>query len=242
MAALRSAGRTGATAILAGLLLCAAAGAEPPAERLARHALGRADAAERLGLCLQDHARTLKGLAERLLAAEDAAEREVLRAELRAAHRALDECLPPAPGGQPRCNPLPPAHLTPPPRSAAPAGALRLQVVAVDPGMAAASHGDARTRSLRRALSRQLEAARPRLLGCYRPALARDPALAGAAVFKLSFAAGGRVETAKLLSTSLANVSVAGCTGQRLEALRFAADRTPAGATAVVKLGFAPAD
>jgi len=94
MAALRSAGRTGATAILAGLLLCAAAGAEPPAERLARHALGRADAAERLGLCLQDHARTLKGLAERLLAAEDAAKREVLRAELRAAHRALDECLP----------------------------------------------------------------------------------------------------------------------------------------------------
>jgi hypothetical protein len=229
-------------AISGALLLCTAADAEPPAERLGRHALGRADAAERLGLCLQDHARTLKDLAEQLLAAEGAAQRESLRAELRAAHRALDACLPPAPDGQPRCNPLPPARLAPPRRPAAPAGALRLKVVAVDPGMAAASHGDARTRSLRDELNRRLEVARPRLLGCYRPALARDPALAGAAVFKLSFAAGGRVETAKLLSTSLANVSVAGCTGQRIEALRFAADSVPAGATAVIQLGFAPAD
>ena len=99
MAALCCSSSTTATAVLASLLLCTAAGAEPPAERVARHALGRADAAERLGLCLQDHARTLKGLAEQLLAAEDAAGRRALRAELRAAHRALDACLPPAPGG-----------------------------------------------------------------------------------------------------------------------------------------------
>ena len=180
-------------------------------ERLARHALGRADAASRLSACLATRGAELKAVAEALLKETDPDKRESLKAQLDAAHLALTRC----PG------PLPPAEVGGAP-DRVPAARLRVNVLQVEPAGKKAP------------LQKWIEDHQQRLLACYLPAAARDPLLAGKATYKLSVGPGAGV---RLLSTSLANMSVAHCAARALGDLKAPAALGPK-LSATVRLVF----
>ncbi len=193
--------------------------ADPPSpvgpERLARHALGRAHAAEQRSACLATKAAALKAVGEALLDERDPHEQTALKAELAAAHQALTRCL----------APLPPAEVSGPP-DRVPGTELHVQVLKMEPGAGKV------------ALQRWVEGAQRQLLACYLPAAARDPLLSGKATFKLIWGPGARVPGARLLSTSLANLSVAQCAARQLADLGITPDLGPKG-QATVRLVFA---
>lgn len=201
-------------------------GPTPPVgpDRLARHALGRADAAGKLAGCLKTRAADLKAVAEAMLAERDPKKARAFEGQLEGAHRALSACLA---ADDPAAGPLPPAAPGGVP-TRIPRGRVRGQVIQIEPATQAAQAPR---------LQAWLEGGRAELLGCYLPAAARDPRLMGKAAYRLTFGPDGRPTGAELLSTSLANMSVALCAARKLAALPKAPRLAP-GAKVTLRLTF----
>lgn len=215
----------------------------PGDERIARHALGRADLAERMGLCFQDQAANLRKVASSLLHAKTKKERESLRADVEAAHEALSACLDlSSKKCTKKCSPLPPAAVSTNPESdtgpRTREARVRTRIIAVDNGSIQENKTVAGTKGMRSELDMGISGKNLALRSCYRIALKRDPDLAGMAAYRLVFGPDGRVRKAHLLSTTLANLSLARCALKPLGALHLSAKKVPDKATAIIRLVF----
>ncbi len=211
-------------------------------ELVARHALGRADLAERMGLCFQDQAATLRKLATHLLHAKTKKERETYRASVTAAHKALTDCLDLSHQKCTKtCSPIRLDDLTNGSHVSSPKtkpGTVRSRIIAVDNGSIQDTRTGSGTKAMRAELELGITGKNLPLRNCYRLALKRDPDLAGMAAYRLVFGPDGRVTRAHLLSTTLANLSLARCVLKPLGSLHLSANKIPDKSTAIIRLVF----
>ncbi len=214
----------------------------PTDETVARHALGRADLAERMGLCFQDQAANLRKMATELLHAKTPKEKDRYRNSLQAAHQALTDCLDLYKNWcAKKCSPLPPADISgmvSESSSHQRKGIVRSKIIAVDNGSIQDNDSGSGTRAMRLELGMGIKGKDLQLRHCYGKALMRDPDLSGMAAYRLVFGPDGQVFKAQLLSTTLANLSLARCALAPLGELHLSAKKIPDKATAVIRLVF----